>query len=244
MEETQAYPLHWPLGRQRTKAGERKRAAFNRKITEWKSRGDGSNYQATRASSVTLAVASQRLLREVSAFTVSGRTWVINPSTVIVSSNVPVRRDGMPYSNAREPDDAGVAVYFVMKGQKHCLTCDKWDRVADNVNAIAKHIEAMRGQLRWGVADVAAMFAGFKALPGAVVTAPVMTPDEAMEWVRKMAGFAAIGDDNLKDAFRACAMKLHPDPNGGDTNPDWHVFQSAKTTIEAAGGAGTPPQSN
>lgn len=31
---------------------------------------------------------------------------------LIVSSNVPVRSDGMPYANAKEPADPGVAVYF------------------------------------------------------------------------------------------------------------------------------------
>lgn len=232
MTETQAYPLHWPPWRPRTPDPDRKRAAFNKKSSERQTRGDGSSYYLTRTNSVTLAVACQRLLREISAFTVSGRSWVINPATVIVSSNVPVRRDGLPYSNAREPDDPGVAVYFEMKGQKHCLTCDKWDRVADNLNAIAKHIEAMRGQLRWGVADVAAMFAGFKALPGAIITPVTMSSDEATRWIEEKTGVKIINTDSWKQAYRMAAKRYHDDSNAGKSMPEWTTLQEVKGVLD------------
>lgn len=34
---------------------------------------------------------------------------------VILSTNVPLRKDGLPNSNWREPEDPGVAVYFVRR---------------------------------------------------------------------------------------------------------------------------------
>lgn len=37
--------------------------------------------------------------------------------------------------------------------------------MADNLAAIAAHIESLRAQLRWGVVDARGAFAGFAALP-------------------------------------------------------------------------------
>jgi hypothetical protein len=33
-------------------------------------------------------------------------------SKVVLSTNIPLRNDGPPYANTREPSDPGVAVYF------------------------------------------------------------------------------------------------------------------------------------
>jgi hypothetical protein len=84
---------------------------------------------------------------------------------IVLSTNVPLRQDGLPYSNAAEPRDHGAAVYFRIKDQPRVLACDKWDRVADNVMAIVKHVEAIRGQVRWGVGSVEQALGGYKALP-------------------------------------------------------------------------------
>lgn len=61
--------------------------------------------------------------------------------------------------------DRGAAVYFEMKGKPVSLACDKWNRVEDNIWAIAKHIEALRGQQRWGVGSIEQAFRGYTALP-------------------------------------------------------------------------------
>ena len=37
-------------------------------------------------------------------------------SHLVLSSNLPTKRDGLPYANSRQPDDCGVAVYFKYKG--------------------------------------------------------------------------------------------------------------------------------
>lgn len=85
---------------------------------------------------------------------------------IVISTNVQLRRDGLPYSNRRSPTDAGVAVYFVLNGQNQCIPCDKWNRVECNLWAIAKCVEALRGLERWGAKEmVSASFQGFKALP-------------------------------------------------------------------------------
>ena len=58
-----------------------------------------------------------------------------------------------------------MAVYFNLGKRRVVLACDKWDRVESNVWAIAKHVEAMRGQDRWGVGSVEQAFTGYLALP-------------------------------------------------------------------------------
>jgi hypothetical protein len=86
---------------------------------------------------------------------------------VIVSTNVELRRDGLPYSNRRRPDDPGAAVYFRLDGEPHVLACDRWLTPEENVHALCKHIGALRGQDRWGVGSMKQAFAGYKQLPQA-----------------------------------------------------------------------------
>jgi hypothetical protein len=68
-------------------------------------------------------------------------------------------------SSAKRVADTGVAIYFIRKGKQMCIHCDRWDRVEDNIHAIAKTIEAMRGIERWGTGDmVDATFTGVLAI--------------------------------------------------------------------------------
>jgi len=84
----------------------------------------------------------------------------------VLSSNLTLRLDGIPYANQREPEDPGVAVYFEYKGQQMCFACDKWRKVKDNIQAVKKTIEALRGVARWGTGDMMEQaFHGFKTLP-------------------------------------------------------------------------------
>ena len=85
-------------------------------------------------------------------------------SKVVLSTNVPVRLDGFPRASEAKPRDPGAALYFNRNKQRICLPCDSWDRVEDNIYAIAMHISAMRGMERWGVGTVEQAFAGYKAL--------------------------------------------------------------------------------
>lgn len=85
---------------------------------------------------------------------------------VVISSNLPVRRDGLPYANAREPSDPGVAVYFTRKAQLLCVPCDAFDRVWKNIRAVALSIKDIRGPEARGCAVIADQaFTAFVALP-------------------------------------------------------------------------------
>ncbi len=54
----------------------------------------------------------------------------------ILSTNVELRRDGLPYANQRNPEDPGVAVYFQQDGRPRVITCDRWLKVEDNIQAV------------------------------------------------------------------------------------------------------------
>lgn len=186
LDEISAYPLAWPLDRPRSKY--RSTAKFQ---VRWK---DANGYWST--GKLTMAAALDRLRGEL------GRFGAVR---IVVSSNLPAGRDGLPLANRETPHggDPGVACYFQLEGDPICLSCDKWDRVADNINAIALHIEAIRGQLRWGVADVRRAFAGFKALPA---PAP---------WWKKLDLPGPLADvDAIRARVRELAQVHHPDRGG------------------------------
>lgn len=132
----------------------------------------------------------------------------IGGQRLVISTNVELRQDGLPYSNRRAPDDQGAAVYFALKGKPCVLACDKWNRVEDNLWAIAKHIEALRGQERWGVGSVEQAFAGYTALPA---------PGEsiAATWYNVLGVSATCTYEAALEAYRDEAMKCHPDRPGG-----------------------------
>lgn len=128
---------------------------------------------------------------------------LLGGSDPVISTNIELRRDGLPYANRREPQDKGVAVYFTLRGQQMCFACDRWDFIKDNMQAIHKTIEALRGIERWGSGDmVQQAFRGFAALP-----AP-KDPHDVLG-VRRGATVSEIDA-----AFREKAKRAHPDAGG------------------------------
>jgi len=176
------YPLTWPAGWPRR--GSRKTASFHE-------RGNDGSGQKT----LTLATAFDRLESEL------GR---LNAKEIIVSTNRERRVNGAISAAGSEPYDAGVAVYFKLKGKDTALACDTWNRVADNVNAIAKHIEAIRGMDRWGVGTVEQVFTGYQALPA---------PEQ---WFQTLELSPAASIDEIEARYREKARKAHPDAGGSD----------------------------
>lgn len=192
-----AYPLQWPAGWPRTELHQRQRAKFG-------TRGS-SGYLREKS----MAEAVWALEYEISAKGFRGQDLVI-------STNVELRRDGLPYSGRRAPEDTGCGIYFELNGKPIAMPCDKWDRVEDNVYAVAKHIEAMRGQHRWGVGNLERAFTGYLALPA---------PDQKRSWhlVLDVAPDASMLD--VKLAYKELTKIHHPD-KGGD--PDkWYELQDA-----------------
>jgi len=124
-------------------------------------------------------------------------------TNVVISTNVPLRNDGMPRASAGEPKDAGVAVYFRLKDKDMVFACDKYHYTRDNIYSIAKTIEALRSIERWGASDMMERaFAGFKQLPSGRPWWEVLD-------VREHAGF-----EEARAAYRSRAMRMHPDQGG------------------------------
>lgn len=128
---------------------------------------------------------------------------------LIVSTNIPVRKDGMLYADwmSKKIDDPGVAIYFKYKGKDISMCCDQYERIWENVYALGKGIEALRGMDRWGVSDfLERAFTGFTAIPETIETFNCF---DILEITSK-------ADRNeIKQAYHKKAMILHPD-KGGD----------------------------
>ncbi len=126
---------------------------------------------------------------------------------LIISTNAPLRKDGFPKSDA-VVSDPGAAIYFRLNEKPIVLACDKWKSLACNLWAIGKHIEALRGQERWGVGSVVQAFAGYLALPA---------PADLRQWWEILGVERECDYGQAKEGFITQAKKLHPD-NGGSAD--------------------------
>lgn len=189
----EAYPLNWPDGWHRTPPSSRKRAQFHGfDHGTW---SDGSPRTSKKA--LTVDSAMSRVSRELAS--IGGWT-----TATVISTNVPVRLDGLPRSKARTPDDPGVAVYWPHGKSQRCMAVDRYDRVADNLAAIAATLEAMRAIERHGGAEILdRAFTGFIALP------------QPEQWWQVLGVKSDATREQIDEAYRPLAMKHHPD-RGGD----------------------------
>lgn len=125
-------------------------------------------------------------------------------SELVISTNVPVRADGEPIAGRRPITDTGAAVYFTLRKAPMCFACDRWIDLSDNLRAIAKTIDALRGIERWGSGQmVAQAFTGFTALPA---------PEQ---WWQVLKIKSTAAREDIESAFRVLAFTNHPD-RGGD----------------------------
>ena len=126
----------------------------------------------------------------------------------IISTNIELRRDGLPYATFKTPDDPGVAVYFSYKGKQMCFACDRYRNVEDNMHAISLTISALRGIARWGTGDMMeSAFSGFTALP---------SPEQSAGWWRKVLGVDHTSRrEEIEASYRRLRSQHHPD-KGGD----------------------------
>lgn len=138
-----------------------------------------------------------------------GEVTRLGVDTYTLSTNVEPRLDGRPRSSAARIDDPGVALYFKLQGQDTVLACDRWVRVADNIAAIAKHIEALRGIERWGVGSLRQAFAGYAALP------PAETAPPAQGWWQILGVDRTAPWAEIETRWRDLMRTAHPD-QGGD----------------------------
>ena len=187
MSET-AYPLSWPVG--------------------W-DRAAGRQSAGNRFKNNTFVRARESLGHELD---------LLGARDVILSTNVPLRIDGQPRGDWRDVlPDPGVAVYFTLNGRAMAMARDEFTHVSDNLRSLALAIEFMRGMHRHGgAAMVDRVFTGFTALPGpgaAALSCWVILGIPAP--TGGVMGPPAIADE-IDAAYRAKAMRLHPDVGGSE----------------------------
>ena len=174
---TQRYPLQWPAGRPRT-------ASYAKKTGRFTHYGrDINNLEA--------------------AARVEGELERLGVKDGLLSTNMELRLDGRPRSDRAAPSDDGVCLYFTLKGKPYALACDRYYGVAQNIAAIAAHLEATRAIERHGVATAAEMFTAFEALPAPKTWWEVL-------------GFKSVplSRQHVSDRFRELAQNHHPDKGG------------------------------
>jgi hypothetical protein len=190
---TEAFPLCWPVGWQRTKR------------------------PTSARFSCSFAAARDGIIHEIKLM--GGRS-------PIISTNIPLKRDGLPYAGFKQPEDKGVAVYFMYKDKQVVLACDRWDKIEHNLQAIRKTIEAMRGVERWGVSEMLERaFSGFIALPETATEITQSTCYDILE-VNKD---ATLGE--IIAAYRHLAKKYHPD---NQSTGDEEKFKRLKSAYDEA----------
>jgi hypothetical protein len=177
-DEEIGYPLQWPSDRPRT--SNRTASRFGGSVARW-----------------SIGGARDFLLAELRR---------LGGKKPVISSNLRLRNDGLLRADQGEPADPGVAVYFEREGQRVAFSCDRWNRVADNLYSIAKTIEALRGIARWGTGDmVRAAFRGFRALP---------SPVRPWRVVFGVAADESVDLAEIERRYREAAAVNHPDRGG------------------------------
>lgn len=177
-----AFPLEWPTGRKRLDSWCRK---------------------ASRFRDLGFAKCRDDLLRSCKKF---------GAKNVVLSTEVALRLDGLPYANMRAPNDPGVALYFdlqkytnnKMTTRHFALACDTYRKVEENLRALVHTIEAMNQIERHGSAELLEQaMSGFAAL------------DAPREGWRKVLGVGtAVTYPEAKLAYRQLVAKHHPDVGG------------------------------
>jgi hypothetical protein len=177
---TNSFPLKWPVGRPVTNQYNRKDAAFD----------------------TTMGRARDQLLHELK---------LLGARNVVISSNVATYTRGgqeiMYADQSAAKDEPGVAVYYQWNNESYALACDRWKTVTDNLQALNKSVNAIRGLDRWGTGDmVKAAFQGFKELPEPALEKP---------WWHVLGMPSAIKDAGLIRQYYTHKAKIcHPDAGG------------------------------
>jgi hypothetical protein len=122
---------------------------------------------------------------------------------LVISTNLALRRDGLPYAGQPQPVDTGVAVYFRVKGEPRVLACDRWRKIEHNAWAVAKHIEALRGMERWGVGTLEQAFTAYPAITAGTSCWDIL-------------GLKCDGATSalVETSFKIRARRCHPDAGG------------------------------
>ena len=179
----EAFPLQWPDGWPRTVPLRR----------------ESDRRFGSQLYGLTMGRTRDQLLAELK---------LLGAKDVVISSNVRLRLDGLPYSDQRRLDDPGVAVYFTLRKRPLVMARDAFISVAGNLRSLTLAIEAMRQLERHGGSNMMERaFTGFAALT---------PPDWKKPW-REVFGVKAEWTGDITALYREKARARHPDVGGTST---------------------------
>jgi hypothetical protein len=137
-----------------------------------------------------------------------GQLRLLPATDIVISSNVPVKADGLLYADSRRIDDPGIAAYFKFKGKRRVMARDGFISVAGNLRSLGLAIEGMRQMHRHG-GDLMLE----RAFEGFLAIAP---PDWKKPW-REVFGIKPDWSGDIGELYRTKARIRHPDAGGSDT---------------------------
>ena len=191
-----AYPLQWPDGWPRSV--EHTSARFSKGERKYSSQPCGGSWVQQKALSVIDGIS--RVLDQLEKLG-------IDRQDAVISTNIRTRLDGLPRSGEREPDDSGVAVYWIDRdANPRVMAIDRYDRVADNLAAIAATLDALRAIERHGGGQILERaFTGFTALP---------SPESIDSWRNVLGVPDCQSYADAKAAYKRLCTTKHPDRGG------------------------------
>jgi hypothetical protein len=179
---TEAYPLRWPDGWPRTPPYRRE-----------------SDNRFGGRGGITVGRARDQLMDELRR---------LGATEIVVSTNVPVKADGLLYADNKRLDDPGIAVYFTFKKKKRVMARDGFISVAGNLRSLGLAIEGLRQLERHGGSLMLE-----RAFKGFLAIAP---PDWKKPW-REVFGIKSDWHGDITELYREKARLRHPDAGGNDT---------------------------
>ena len=151
-----------------------------------------------------------------------------------LSTAAPHRKsDGLPYADAN-PDDPAVVVRWTKDGEQHCVACDRYTQVRDNIRTIGLYIKEKRKMSNRPVKTGQDEFATARLPPGDDDQEPIaIAPDGTAleEEPHEILGVQPDAPEEIvKSAFRAQVQHFngHPDTGGSQER-----FQQLKAAREA-----------
>lgn len=132
-----------------------------------------------------------------------------------IDTDIPLRKDGLPYADFRQPEDPGVVVYWTKGGVQFAIACDAYRDAASNMRAIALTLKAKRDIQRWKAASERTEYEGYRALPPSTGN-----PEDYQPMEDVVSPFTVLGvheratKNEIKAAYRTKVLTAHPDRGG------------------------------
>lgn len=150
---------------------------------------------------------------------------LLGVSKYVLSTNAQRNKKGELTDGRLIYPNPGVALYFIYNDDEKVIACDKWKYLHENLRAVEKSLDAIRGLERWGCSDITNRAIGnMKALPE-------HAGESNKAWWQVLGVKQNASQEEIKKTYWALAKKYHPDTG---ENPDTTAFdQLTKAYNEA-----------